>query len=855
MELHLRVTELDVTLLTALDGGALDDRVEHSVDGLANVLNQDGVTVLQSGLELAQEIVLTQTHHLQVALGQRLLLAEPLDALQLRINDQRPAGRVGNDGTVLHGHRVGRQAVRTPSGDLRSTSEDLQHIRHRRHRDQRALAHGGLELLSQIRREDLGHELVTEHLREGAHVRDERGSEQHISSEDVLVGLHHHDTLSPTHILGGQRIGQALGKVELLLAAVHSVKGLLLLRVGGVQLGSELGKLTLELGDLLHHHLEGAVGSLELLVGLSKGLTLGLDGHYHLVVENDVDHEGTQTGSGLVLGHDDLGGEVLQVGQCLHFGEVELGDGLFIDASLDGLQVLNVLRNGAEQLLLTGVPTLVLDFAVLLHHHVGVHVGQQHHRGREHIVHTRRRLGHGLCLSEILLVEGIERRHSCLHHRLGLGEILLSGALLLHHIRLDHRHLLGLHLRLGRLDLDNGLLFGHHLGNTLSHCALLVGLLEGDLQVRLDVGHRCSGLAQLLQTLGQAVDRGIGTFALALQQTAVQLEELQERLGRGVDMATLREAELVGHVVDLGERVRQECLDHVADLSLSDIHIRHETLTHTEEGIKRPGLEPIDHGTVDDGGELACARAERVTHRREGQHHVQVAANLADEEVPAVGAVRHQAQGLHLVGHAVHNRVHLIHREQIGNVSTREKIVDEHQEALVGDLGVSQQEHDALLLEACLVVHALQVLLEVVDAVVRRDHNLHHLEAADERRETGQRLLATATDSDQQRVATRVHHDTHNARDVLHGVLEQHQVHRGVGLVVLTESILEHQTHLVDGFGHVVNLVLDVLRKVAEHQRVRVLGRVEASHVVGREDLLVLGLHDGVVLREVLVRH
>ena len=45
------------------------------------------------------------------------------------------------------------------------------------------------------------------------------------------------------------------------------------------------------------------------------------------------------------------------------------------------------------------------------------------------------------------------------------------------------------------------------------------------------------------------------------------------------------------------------------------------------------------------------------------------------------------------------------------------------------------------------------------------------------------------------------------------------------------------------------------LGEVAEDQWVRGLPRIEPGYVVGGEDLLVLGLRDGVVLCEVLVGH
>jgi len=57
-------------------------------------------------------------------------------------------------------------------------------------------------------------------------------------------------------------------------------------------------------------------------------------------------------------------------------------------------------------------------------------------------------------------------------------------------------------------------------------------------------------------------------------------------------------------------------------------------------------------------------------------------------------------------------------REQVWDLPRGQQIVDVHQHALIHDLGVSEQEHDALALQARSLVQLLQVLLEVVDLCV-----------------------------------------------------------------------------------------------------------------------------------------
>ena len=125
------------------------------------------------------------------------------------------------------------------------------------------------------------------------------------------------------------------------------------------------------------------------------------------------------------------------------------------------------------------------------------------------------------------------------------------------------------------------------------------------------------------------------------------------------------------------------------------------------------------------------------------------------------------------------------------DVARREQVVHEDEEALVGDLLVGEDEADALLLDARLAVHDLQVGLQVVDAVARGDHHLEGRVAVDKRGEPRERLLAHAADADHQRVAAGRLDDARDAADVAHRVLEEHEVHHRVRLVVLLERAVE----------------------------------------------------------------
>lgn len=50
--------------------------------------------------------------------GFAICVLEPFDSLQLRVNHERPALAVGEDGGILHGHAVCREALVLPGGHV-----------------------------------------------------------------------------------------------------------------------------------------------------------------------------------------------------------------------------------------------------------------------------------------------------------------------------------------------------------------------------------------------------------------------------------------------------------------------------------------------------------------------------------------------------------------------------------------------------------------------------------------------------------------------------------------------------------------------------------------------------------------
>lgn len=227
-----------------------------------------------------------------------------------------------------------RPTVGVPLGNLRIRGHDLDRVTLEGHGQRPALAHGRLELVAQEVAK-LDHELITEGLGEGPHVRDEGRGQQHVAGEQVLVGGELLDVDAPALVLRRQRAGQPLRQVELLLPACHAVQGVLLLDRGRVELLVELVELGLQLGDRGEHRGQSRVGAAQLLVRLAQRLTLGLDRDDNVVVVHDVDHERAQAGGGRVLGHNNFGLEVLQCKVLADLLPVERRHGVVVHLLLD----------------------------------------------------------------------------------------------------------------------------------------------------------------------------------------------------------------------------------------------------------------------------------------------------------------------------------------------------------------------------------------------------------------------------------------------------------------------------------------------------------------------------------------
>jgi hypothetical protein len=132
-----------------------------------------------------------------------LVLLDPLDALQLRVDHERPARAARDDGAVLRRHRVGGQRLVVPTGHLSGRRENEERIQALLGHGHAALGCGHLAL--EVMQEGLLHQRDAEALVEAANVRDEGRGEQHVAYEDIHLDVEVDDALLPARALGAKR--------------------------------------------------------------------------------------------------------------------------------------------------------------------------------------------------------------------------------------------------------------------------------------------------------------------------------------------------------------------------------------------------------------------------------------------------------------------------------------------------------------------------------------------------------------------------------------------------------------------------------------------------------------------------
>jgi hypothetical protein len=156
-----------------------------------------------------------------------------------------------------------------------------------------------------------------------------------------------------------------------------------------------------------------------------------------------------------------------------------------------------------------------------------------------------------------------------------------------------------------------------------------------------------------------------------------------------------------------------------------------------------------------------------------------------------IGVVR-LAFGLRFVFEHARKRNLVSLGHQLGDVAGVEEVVYADQELFLDDLSVGYDEcHWFGWLDRTFFVEVADVFFEAVLVLVAFDRDLELDDFVQEDRQFGDRLLARASDSEEQRVAGRLLDDARDVADVLYGLTEEHEWHGGLLVVVLLQFVGE----------------------------------------------------------------
>jgi hypothetical protein len=209
--------ELHAQLPALLVDGPAEHGVESGVDVGAEVLDDERLAIHDGGLDRLEPLFLRELDHDEVVL---LLLPEPLDALGLRVDDERPALAVADDAAVLHADPVTRQALADHLGRALVVGDHVERVG--------AGCHGDL-LLLQVRDPRGLPQLLPEIGVERAAVRHEAGGEHAVAGEGERGALEPLDLDAPALVLGSESSDKPLRQVLLLQQGLGLVLDLLLL--------------------------------------------------------------------------------------------------------------------------------------------------------------------------------------------------------------------------------------------------------------------------------------------------------------------------------------------------------------------------------------------------------------------------------------------------------------------------------------------------------------------------------------------------------------------------------------------------------------------------------------------------
>mmetsp|Transcript_33611 Transcript_33611/g.105295 ORF Transcript_33611/g.105295 Transcript_33611/m.105295 type:complete len:360 (-) Transcript_33611:83-1162(-) len=282
----LLVAKLHNALVAPLDGVARDYGGQHRIDRLAHVLDEHRLALVQGHLEGVQHLCVPHPRDLETVL--RLLVLDPNNALQLRVDYQTPPLRVCHDSAVLAGDQVGGKALAGPSCDLRVRGKHGQGVR---------LGTKGNILFRQEADKLLATCLAVGSC-EDADVGGKGAGHENVAGDvhELLPSSLHR--LLPDHAIGAQCVHKTLCHVQLVLAFLGLSQLCVFLLDGRMELFHELRELLLQVRHECLDLRQLGVRVVQRLRGLPERIPLGLHLDDDIVVHYNVDDEHAESSCG-----------------------------------------------------------------------------------------------------------------------------------------------------------------------------------------------------------------------------------------------------------------------------------------------------------------------------------------------------------------------------------------------------------------------------------------------------------------------------------------------------------------------------------------------------------------------------
>jgi len=104
---------------------------------------------------------------------------------------------------------------------------------------------------------------------------------------------------------------------------------------------------------------------------------------------------------------------------------------------------------------------------------------------------------------------------------------------------------------------------------------------------------------------------------LLAQELLVEADKLKERRGGGIVKSSFANLEFLISIVDGQMNIGHVLSNRITDLAGWELNFSEEPVSDANEGISRPGVEPIDRCAIDQGRELTSTESERISDRRE----------------------------------------------------------------------------------------------------------------------------------------------------------------------------------------------------------------------------------------------